>query len=96
MEAPMSNLDLFNTEKNPHNDWEEHYVDMPEYNNHEQSPPFIVVRFKFRTQEDFDSFNKLIKTHLYNGEKVFDGMQRKNDKSAWYPPTAKASKYRYK
>jgi hypothetical protein len=92
----MSSLDLFNTGEAQHNDWKEHYVNMPEYNNFEQSPPAIVVRFKFRSQEDFDEFNKLIKTHLYNGEKVFDGMQRKNDKSAWYPLTPKASKYRYR
>jgi len=38
----------------------------------------------------------LIKQHLYNGQKVFDGMQRKDKKSTWYPLNVKASKYRYK
>lgn len=78
------------------NQWEEHYVDLPEYNNVKEKNPFIIATFKFRSQEDFDKFNKLIKQHLYNGEKVFDGMQRQNIKSSWYPLKEKASKYRFK
>lgn len=77
------------------NDWKEHYIDMPEYNNVKQDDPFIVATFKFRCQEDFDHFNKVIKEYLYDGEKVFDGMQRKDKKSAWYPLNEKASKYKY-
>lgn len=78
------------------NDWKDHYKEMPEYNNKVQDEPFIVVTFKFRNQEDFEEFNSLIKKHLYDGEKVFDGMQRKDKKSAWYPLNKKASKFRYK
>jgi hypothetical protein len=90
-------VDLFNEElPKRNNDWKDHYIGMPEYNNKIQDEPFIVATFKFRCQEDFDEFNKLIKQHLYNGEKVFDGMQRKDKKSTWYPLNTKASKYRYK
>jgi hypothetical protein len=75
--------------------WEEHYVGMPEYNNVREPDPLITATFKFRTQEDFEEFNKLIKQHLYDGERVFDGMQRKDVKSTWYPLRCKASKYRF-
>jgi hypothetical protein len=75
---------------------EEHYVGMPEYNNVEQQEPEITATFKFRCQEDFDLFNALIKKHLYNNEKVFDGMQRKEAKSTWFPLNRKASKYKYR
>ena len=78
------------------NKWEEHYVGMPEYNNVRESEPEVVVTFKFRRKEDFEEFNKLIKEHLYDGEKVFDGMQRKDATSAWYPLRDKPSKYRFK
>jgi hypothetical protein len=78
------------------NRWEEHYVGMPEYNNVREPDPLIMATFKFRTQEDFEEFNKLVKEHLYDGERVFDGMQRKDVKSTWYPLRDKASKYRFK
>ena len=77
------------------NRWEEHYVGMPEYNNVCEPDPLITATFKFRTQEDFEQFNKLIKQHLYDGERVFDGMQRKDVKSSWYPLREKPSKYRF-
>lgn len=88
----MRNLFDFEEEEN---DWKEHYLEMPEYNNIKQEEPFIIATFKFRNQEDFDLFNKLLKEHLYDGEKVFDGMQRKNKKSTWFPLNEKASKYRF-
>ena len=77
------------------NRWEEHYVGMPEYNNVCEPDPSITATFKFRTQEDFEEFNKLIKQHLYDGQRVFDGMQRKEAKSAWYPLRPKASKFKF-
>lgn len=83
---------LFGEEEN---NWEEHWVGMPEYDNVKQSPPLITATFKFRTEEDYQLFNKLIKKHLYNGEKVFDGMQRVEAKQAWFPLKEKASKYVY-
>ena len=78
------------------NVWEDEWVGMPLYNNTKQAEPFITATFKFKTQEDFDLFNKLLKEHLYNGEKVFDGMQRKTVKSTWFPLKEKSRKYRYK
>lgn len=78
------------------NDWKQEWVGMPEYNNVERKPPFITATFKFRNQEDFEEFNLLVKKHLYNEERVFDGMQRKDVKSTWYPLVEKASKYIYK
>lgn len=90
-----SQLNLFDLPE-CQNKWEEHYVGMPEYNNVRESEPEVVVTFKFRRKEDFEEFNKLIKEHLYDGEKVFDGMQRKDSKSAWYPLRDKPSKYRFK
>ena len=78
------------------NDWRKEWVGMPEYNNAPQAEPLITATFKFRTEEDFLKFNKLIKEHLYNNEKPFDGMQRKTVKSTWYPLKEKASKYRYR
>lgn len=87
-------LNLFDEESKT-NDWKEHWIGMPEYNNVKKEEAFITATFKFRNQEDFDEFNLLIKKHLYNNEKVFDGMQRKNVKSAWYPLNEKSSKFVY-
>ena len=74
---------------------EEHWVGMPEYNNIKIPEPAIVVTFKFRNQEDYDNFHAVVKKELYDGKKVFDGMQRKDKKTAWYPLNEKASKYKY-
>lgn len=81
---------------NNENDWVKEWVGMPEYNNIESAPPKITATFKFRSQEDFDHFNKFLRDNLYKGEKVFDGMQRKEVKSTWFPLKEKANKYRYK
>lgn len=81
---------------NNENDWKKEWKDMPEYNNKEQEPPLITATFKFKSQDDFNVFLKLIKKHLYNNGKPFDGMQRKNIKSAWFPAKEKASNYVYK
>ena len=78
-----------------HNDWQDEWVGMPEYNNVTFPPPFITATFKFRNQEDFEYFNKFLKDNLYDGEKVFDGRQTKTVKSGWFPLYEKASNYRY-
>jgi hypothetical protein len=87
-------MNLFE-EDNSVNNWQEHWIGMPEYKNVIQDKPAIIATFKFKSQKDFEEFNALIKKHLYNGEKVFDGMQRKESKSAWYPLPLKASKFIY-
>jgi hypothetical protein len=92
----MNNTDLFGNEvKTDTNNWENEWVGMPEYNNYEQKPPFITATFKFRNQQDFDKFYKFVKENLYNNEKPFDGMQRKDVKSTWFPLNEKPNKYLY-
>jgi hypothetical protein len=87
-------LDLFK-DKPQENNWRDHWKDMPEYNNAVQAEPFVTATFKFKNDEDFNEFKELVTEHLYNGERVFDGMQRKQKKTAWYPLKEKASKYEY-
>lgn len=82
--------------KDDRNDWRKEWVGMPEYNNVEATPPEITATFKFRNQEDFEEFNLLLRKYVYAGAKVFDGMQRKDVKSTWYPLNEKANRYRYK
>lgn len=84
--------DLFGKEEN---NWQEEWKDMPEYNNIEDAPPMITATFKFRNEKDFETFKETLKKYLYKGEKVFDGMQRKDVKSTWFPLKEKANKYRY-
>ena len=76
-------------------EWEEHWKDMPEYNNIKQPDPFITATFKFKNQEDFEEFKALVKEKIYNGAKMFDGMQTKTKKQAWFPLKEKASRYQY-
>jgi hypothetical protein len=75
---------------------EDLYFDMPEYNNVDLPGPAITATFKFRNEEDYNKFHELIKKHIYDGAKVFDGMQSKTKKNAWYPLLEKASKYEYR
>lgn len=77
-------------------DWENYYIDMPEYNNINLPPPFITATFKFRSEEDYNIFHENIKKYIYKTNKVFDGMQRENHKQAWFPLNEKASKYECK
>ena len=77
------------------NSWKEEYVGMPEYNNKKQEPPLITATFKFRTEKDFLKFKEVVQKSLFNGIKVFDGMQKKNVKNAWYPHKEKASRYEF-
>ena len=78
------------------NNWKEEWVGMPEYDNKEDTPPAITATFKFRTAEDFEVFKEHLRKTIYNNAKVFDGMQRKDIKSTWFPLKEKANKYRYK
>lgn len=78
------------------NNWADEWIGMPEYNNVEEAPPVITATFKFRSDADFEEFLSLIKQHVYSGERPFDGMQRKDVKSTWYPLKEKASKYVYR
>ena len=86
--------DLFGMEIEGNN-IEELYGGMPEYNNVKQKDPVITATFKFRNEKDYLKFKELVKIHIYNGAKPFDGMQKKDKKQAWYPHKEKASKYFY-
>lgn len=88
----MENVQLFDDKTN---DWQKEWVGMPEYDNKPQVPAAITATFKFRTVEDFEKFKAVVQEQLYAGQKVFDGMQRKDVKSAWYPLKEKASSLRY-
>ena len=77
------------------NEWQEHYKNMPEYNNEKKPEPLITATFKFRSKEDFDNFHAVVKEHLYNGMKVFDGMQRKEKKQSWFPLPPRPSHFNY-
>jgi hypothetical protein len=92
----MSNLfgDFFDGDFNDTDiTWGGTWEGMPEYNNSRQPSPEITATFKFKNKDDYEDFKEKIKKHLYNGEKVFDGMQKKDKKQAWYPLKEKASKY---
>jgi hypothetical protein len=93
IEVVMDSKSLF--DELSENDWEKEYIGMPEYDNKKAEPPKITAVFKFKTQKDFDMFNSLIKKHLYNGRKPFDGMQRKDSKSTWFPLNEKTNEWRY-
>tara|TARA_Y100001937_G_scaffold127573_1_gene200224 strand:- start:1002 stop:2171 length:1170 start_codon:yes stop_codon:yes gene_type:complete len=77
------------------NDWKKHWVNMPKYNNIKRPEPEVTAKFNFKTQEDYDEFHKLIKKHIYDGKKVFDGMQKKDAKTTWFPLEEKSSSYIY-
>lgn len=78
---------------NEANKWQEELAGLPEYNNINQPDPEVTATFKFRNQEDFQQFKSLVSEHLYNGGKVFDGMQKIDAKNAWFPHKQKASQY---
>ena len=59
---------------------ETEWDDMPEYNNRKQDDPLITATFKFTNEEDYLKFKDLVQEHIYQGEKVFDGMQKKKQK----------------
>ena len=87
----MSNdFDLFASDP----EWKEHWVGMPEYDNSYIPPPVITATFKFDSEESFQDFLAKIKEHVYEGQQPFDGMQRKDVKSTWYPLREKASALR--
>ena len=75
--------------------WKKEWQDMPEYNNVNEPPPLITATFKFKSEQDFLKFKALIQEHVYDGEKVFDGMQKKEEKNSWYPHKERPSKYIY-
>ena len=77
------------------NDWQKEWKDMPEFINQAKHKPYITATFKFRNQEDFDKFHNLLKKYIYLEDKPFDGMQKKFEKTSWYPLNEKPNKLIY-
>lgn len=75
------------------NNWEDEWNEMPEYNNVPQDDPVITALFKFKTEEDYKDFLEKIRP-LFPDRKPFDGMQRKDKKTTWYPHPTRGSAYR--
>lgn len=76
-------------------DIQNYYTGMPEYDNKKGEEPLITALFKFSTLDDFEDFKNKVSNNLYEGEKVFDGMQKLTEKQSWYPHKLKASNYMY-
>ena len=76
-------------------DWEQHYTNMPEYNNSEIDGAEITCKFKFRCKDDYEDFKEKVKKYIYNGEKFIDGNQSETEKQSWYPLIEKTSNYFY-
>jgi hypothetical protein len=93
----MSELNLFSHLTNEYdiNTWQDEWRDMPEYVNEKQNEPEQIAIFKFENNEDFDRFMLVVKRELFNNERVFDGNQEKNKKSAWYPLPIRPSNHIY-
>lgn len=77
------------------NEWQKEWKEMPEYVNEKKKEPKQTVIFKFKTNEDFNKFMEVVKKELFNNERVFDGNQLKNKKTAWYPLPERPSKHIY-
>jgi len=58
-------------------DWQSEWVGMPEFIQESQKP-YAAINFRFKSQEDLDSFAKLIGQRLTN-----------KTKSAWFPEIEK-------
>lgn len=84
--------DLFGYEPN---DWRKEYVGMPEYDNRDLTTPAISATFHFASQEDYEAFMRVVSDALYAGGRVFDGRQRKEHKTTWYPPLPSRSAFLY-
>lgn len=89
----MKQLELFRTENPTENPNDYYYENMPEYNNKDIPDAQITATFKFRNNKDFENFMSVIEKYLYEGHRVFDGMQSKTKKNAWYPHQDHGSNY---
>jgi len=74
---------------------EDHWINMPEYNSSDKSKPLKIAIFKFRSEDDFNKFNRIIKKYLFVDDKLHWGSYKSNVKTIWYPPNITPSKYAY-
>ncbi len=84
---PKLQMTLFeeNATVKSENDIKEHWKGMPAYNYIEMDDPVITATFKFRNEEDFKKFKKIVKEILYENKEIFNGAQTRESKHAWYP-----------
>ena len=89
-------VDLFGEKVKPKeiNKIEDHWINMPEYNNKNREKPMKIAIIKFRNEDDFTKFSKLAREHIFNGD-LYWGSYKKNVRVAWYPPFDRASNYAY-
>ena len=88
-ESLFENIDDFDIQRS---EW----VDMPEYNNVVEEEPLITATFKFKTEEDYNKFKKLVQEFIYKGDRIFNGMgDVTTKKSTWYPAKERPNKYLY-
>jgi hypothetical protein len=85
--------DLFGNEGG--DDWRDHWDGMPEYANRDLTKAVVVVKLYFSSHDDFQSFEARLRDHLYEGRKPFDGRQRKDAKTSWWPPLPKGTDYEW-
>ena len=57
----LEQIEMFNIKRKEH--WEEHWQDMPEFNQ-EELTPFKSILVNFRNYEDYKAFEKLIDQKL--------------------------------
>ena len=74
---------------------DEHWKQMPEYNNQELDDAEITWKFKFRNQDDYQQFKDKVQQYLFDGQKCVDGNQSEKEKQSWYPLIEKTSNYAY-
>lgn len=86
---------MLNVPYNKPHDWKDEWVGMPEYNNTKPKKQEITATFKFRNKDDYNKFMEVVKSQLYDNKRVFDGNQKKNEYSAWFPLDARPSEYVY-
>jgi hypothetical protein len=74
---------------------DEHWKQMPEYNNQKLDDAEITWKFKFRNKDDYQQFKEKVQKYLYDGQKCVDGNQSEKEKQSWYPLIEKTSNYAY-
>ena len=87
--------DLFNQNidlKSLGGNYEKEWINMPSYNNDtSKNKPEITATFKFRNKQDYLNFMKVVKEKCFDNKRVFDGNQKVNEYSAWFPLNARPS-----
>ena len=74
---------------------DEHWKQMPEYNNQALNDAEITWKFKFRNKDDYQQFKDKVQQYLYDGQRCVDGEQTAKEKQSWYPLIEKTSNYAY-